>query len=531
MPDLVPIRRALLSVSDKTGIVEFARALAALSVELVSTGGTARALADAGLTVTPVERVTGFPEMMDGRVKTLHPAIHGGILALRDNPDHAEAMRRHTIGPIDLVCVNLYPFERTIAKPGVARDEAVEQIDIGGPAMVRSAAKNHEWVAVVSDPADYRRVLDVIERTGGATTRALRTDLAAAAFAHTSAYDAAVAAYLLGTSGERFPLQLRLVCERRAQLRYGENPHQAAAAYAFSAWTGPSVVTAEQLHGKPLSYNNLLDAAAALDLALMLAACDSGRVGACVVKHTNPCGAALADDATLAVELAIAGDPLAGYGGIVALSAEVDAAAAERLCAEDAFFEVVVAPSFEWAALERLRERWKNLRILQTGRGARPFGTLEARSIAGGLLLQERDDRPGDTTSWVHAAGPSPTPERLAEARALEAVVRALSSNAVAIGGTAPEGGGVRLFGAGAGQMDRLASCRIAAEKAGVLSRGAIAVSDAFFPFPDGPRVLIDAGVTMIVHPGGSRRDAETFTLCQDRGVTCVTTGIRRFRH
>ncbi|HRQ74204.1 MAG TPA: bifunctional phosphoribosylaminoimidazolecarboxamide formyltransferase/IMP cyclohydrolase [Phycisphaerales bacterium] len=531
MPDLVPIRRALLSVSDKTGIVEFAHALAALGAELISTGGTARSLAAAGLTVTPVERVTGFPEMMDGRVKTLHPAIHGGILALRDHPDHAEAMRSHAIGAIDLVCVNLYPFERTIAGPGVTRDEAIEQIDIGGPAMVRSAAKNHEWVAVVTDPADYSRVLHEIERSGGATTRALRADLAAAAFAHTSAYDASIAAYLRGAGAERFPAHLRLAFERRAELRYGENPHQAAAAYALPAWTGPSVVTADQLHGKPLSYNNLLDAAAALDLALMLSACDDGRVGACVVKHTNPCGAALAESATLAVELAIAGDPLAGYGGIVALSAEVDASAAERLCGDDAFFEVVVAPSFEWAALERLRERWKNLRLLQTGRGTRPFGTLEARTVAGGLLVQERDDRPGDTASWVHAAGPAPTPERLAHARALDAVVRALSSNAVAIGGAAPEGGGVRLFGAGAGQMDRLASCRIAAEKAGVLARGAIAASDAFFPFPDGPSALIDAGVTMIVHPGGSKRDAETLTLCQERGVTCLTTGLRRFRH
>ena len=531
MPDLVPIRRAILSVSDKTGIVEVARALAAHGAELISTGGTARALTDAGLTVTPVERVTGFPEMMDGRVKTLHPAIHAGLLALRDHPDHAEAMRRHAIDAIDLVCVNLYPFERTIARPGVARDEAVEQIDIGGPAMVRSAAKNHEWVAVVTDPADYPRVLEEVERSGGATTRALRADLAAAAFAHVSAYDAAIAAYLRGTSNEPFPVHLRLAFERSAELRYGENPHQAAAAYALPAWTGPSVVTAEQLHGKPLSYNNLLDAAAALDLALMLAACDPDRVGACVVKHTNPCGAALADDAALAVELAIAGDPLAGYGGIVALSAEVDAAAAERLCGEDAFFEVVVAPSFEWAALERLRERWKNLRLLRTGAGIRPPRTLEARTIAGGLLVQERDDRPGDPAAWTHAAGPAPTPDQLAAARVLDAIVRALSSNAVAIGGAAPEGGGVRLFGAGAGQMDRLASCRIAADKAGVLARGAIAASDAFFPFPDGPRALIDAGVAMIVHPGGSKRDDETFTLCQDHGVTCMTTGIRRFRH
>ncbi|MBL8990348.1 MAG: bifunctional phosphoribosylaminoimidazolecarboxamide formyltransferase/IMP cyclohydrolase, partial [Phycisphaerae bacterium] len=399
MADLVPIRRALLSVSDKAGLLDFARGLHALDVTLVSTGGTARALTEAGLPVTPVERVTGFPEMMDGRLKTLHPRVHGGILAVRDDPAHRAAMREHGIEPIDLVCVNLYPFGATVARPGSTLADAIENIDIGGPAMVRSAAKNHADVAVVTDPGQYARVLDDLSRSSGCTSLRLRRDLAAAAFAHTAAYDAAIAAHLAGAfadgpvGGDRFAERLVLRYERAQALRYGENPHQRAAVYRDPAWRGPSVVGARQLHGKELSYNNINDAAAALDLALALSTVVGGAPAAAVIKHANPCGAATGGSALAAVDRAIAGDPLAAFGGIVASSAPIDEAAAARLTHTDVFLEVLLAPRFEPAALEMLRARSANIRLLEFAgpvNGA-PGGTLTYRSFTGGLLAQEAD--------------------------------------------------------------------------------------------------------------------------------------------
>ena len=558
-PNLTPIRTALLSVSDKTNLVPFATALSQMGVRLISTGGTAKALADAGLAVTPVEQLTGFPEGLDGRVKTLHPKVHGGLLFIRGNPDHEAFCRTHNIEPIDLLVINLYPFQQTVARPGVTLDEAIENIDIGGPAMLRAAAKNHAHVAVVTSPSQYDQVLTELREHNTRTTLALRQQLALAVYAHTAAYDAAITAYLSQQyepkpegAAAHFPANLRLAYTKAADLRYGENPHQSAALYRDDTFTSPSIVTARQLHGKELSYNNINDAASVLETVrslheLILAESErstqggEGGAAACIVKHSTPCGCARASTAAAAIDAAIAGDPLAAYGGILAINTTIDQPAAERLCAPGTFFEVLVAPAYTDDALATLRARWQNLRILQTtpfppspssSIAHCPFPIAsEFRTIPGGLLLQTRDTILPDPTRWTHAAGPAPTDAQLRAAAFLEIVCRAALSNAVVIGGHDPQGDRVRLFGVGAGQVDRLTSCRIAVQKAGDLARGGVAFSDAFFPFDDGPRVLIDAGVTTIVHPGGSKRDADTFALCNARGVTCLTTGIRHFRH
>ena len=531
VPDLVPIRRALLSVSDKSGLLELARALVSRNVEILSTGGTARFLRDAGVMTTPVEAVTGFPEIMGGRVKTLHPAIHGGLLALTDDADHREAMRLHAIEPIDLVCVNLYPFEATVAAGEVSFEQAVEQIDIGGPSMIRSAAKNARRLVVATDPVQYGEILEELDANSGATTRALRMKLMRAAFERTSRYDAAIAAYLgaENTGDTLFPESLERRWTKAADLRYGENPHQAAALYRDPSHAGASLATARQLHGKELSYNNVADAAAALELVIDLRRAASAPA-ACVIKHANPCGAAAAADVAGAVRAAMEGDPLASFGGIVALSDPVDEAAARELAGDDAFLEVVVAPAFSAGAIDVLRARWSNVRLLEVGDlGAVGPAGPEVRTFRGGALAQSSDAQATDPSAWTHAAGPAATPEALAAASVVWTTAKHLRSNAVAIGGPRPNG--AMLFGAGAGQMDRVAACRNAVQKAGERARGAIAASDAFFPFSDGPEVLISAGVTMIVHPGGSKRDAETFDLCNARGVTCLLTGVRHFKH
>ncbi len=528
MPDLVKVSRALLSVSDKRGLVEFARALVDLGVEIVSTGGSARVLAEAGVPVREVADLTGFPEIMGGRVKTLHPKIHGAVLARRDA--HAEELRRHAIEPIDLVCVNLYPFVQTVAEQGVTHDEAVEQIDIGGPCLIRAGAKNHDWVVCVTDPGQYALVVDALRAHDGCTPLHLRRALAREAFAHTSIYDAHIAAYLARDGGEAFGPTLSVCAHRVQELRYGENPHQHGALYRTDGAERPSIVTARQLHGKALSYNNILDADAALALAMDLHVLEPHRACACVVKHTNPCGFAIADTPADAVARAIAGDPQAAFGGILALSVPVDDEACERICAPDAFFEVLIAPGCDAGALDRLRARWKNLRLLEVG--ALPAcvqDRCDVRSVAGGLLVQTHDTRMPDPRAWKHVAGPPPDAQDLRCAAAIELGVRALTSNAIAIGGS--ENSDIQLYGAGSGQMDRVTACRLAVEKAGDRAHNAVAVSDAFFPFPDGPALLIDAGVRMIVHPGGSRRDQETIDLCEQRGVTCCLTGVRRFRH
>lgn len=524
---LVRVARALISVSDKAGIVAFASQLAEMGVEIVSTGGTAETLRNAGIDVVAIKEVTGFPEMMDGRVKTLHPLIHGGLLARRDLPHHTRAMKEHGIPPIDLVCVNLYPFEETIAKDGVTDAEAIEQIDIGGPSMVRSAAKNHPFVAIVTDPSQYEEVLDELEDHAGSTTMALRRRLASAAFTRTAQYDAAISAWMTRDDSPMAP-QRSIALTKVDDLRYGENPHQNAALYKLANSPSGTLIDAQQLHGKPLSYNNLNDASAALETVRAMARVSGVRHAACVVKHTNPCGAASADSVHSAVDRAIAGDPMAAYGGILACASAIDLAAAQRIAADGTFFEVVIAPSFESDALTLLRERWKNVRLLAMG-DAVPNITTETKWLPGGMLVQDRDLTVPDPSQWTHAAGPEPTSEQLNAAAMLECVCRALSSNAVLLGGL--DNGAARLFGAGAGQMDRVASCLGAVRKAADLAKGSIALSDAFFPFDDGPKILIDAGVSMIVHPGGSKRDSDTFELCDQHGVSCMTSGVRHFRH
>ncbi|MBL9149177.1 MAG: bifunctional phosphoribosylaminoimidazolecarboxamide formyltransferase/IMP cyclohydrolase [Phycisphaerae bacterium] len=531
------ITRALLSVSDKTDLIPFARALADFGVELVSTGGTAATLSAAGIPVTPIEKLTGFPEILDGRVKTLHPAVHGGLLYRRDIPAHVQQASAHGIAPIDLVCVNLYPFERTIRKEGVREDEAIEQIDIGGPSMLRSAAKNFGAVTVVTSASQYDRVIEEMREHKGCTTLTLRREFASAVFARTAEYDAAIATWMSQRAGQGedgpmrpFPDVLRLTYVAHGDLRYGENPHQLAAVYRDPSSNEPSVVTAELLAGKPLSYNNLLDASAALELVQDLRDLFGDQFAACVVKHTNPCGAAVAKTATEAFLRAYAGDPLAAYGGIVAVSGPIDVACAEAIATGDRFLEVIVAERFEPDAVRVLSERWKNARLLATGPlRPTPASATTYRSVPGGLLAQERDTRPTTPRDLTHSAGPEANDALAQDAAFLMTVVKHLKSNAVCIGADR------QLFGAGAGQMDRLAACRNAVEKAGMRLRDPnvrpVAASDAFFPFDDGPKVLIDAGVKAIVHPGGSKRDGDTFALCNAKNVICWVTGVRHFRH
>ena len=562
MATTLTFRRALLSVSDKTGLDILARFLHDDGAEIISTGGTATAIEALGIPVTRVEDVTGFPEIMDGRVKTLHPKIHAGLLARRDLPDHVGALVDHEIKPIDLLVVNLYPFEKTVANPDVSLEDAIENIDIGGPAMIRAAAKNHEHVAVVTDPSQYA---DLIEDYGrdDCCTPEFRRRLAAAAFARTAAYDAAITNYLFAReddarpigsteaddAGTALPWKLALPLTKVRSLRYGENPHQDAGVYALD---GPQfqgnaehrvpdhargLAFAPPLHGKPLSYNNLLDANASLALARELFALDPSRHAAVVVKHTNPCGAAVADSALACVDGALAGDPLAAYGGILATTSRLDRDAAERLAARGTFLEVIIAAGFEDEAMDVLTRRSKSVRLLEVEPRVAPAGTrVEARTslraIDGGFLVQTCDTVRTPTDEWTLAAGEAADDATLGAAEIVWTICKHLSSNAIAIGGPDPEREGrVRLFGAGAGQMDRVASCRIAVEKAGERAAGAIAASDAFFPFPDGPGILADAGIRAIVHPGGSKRDAETFDLCRERGVACYTTGVRHFRH
>ena len=548
MTGTVRIRRALVSVSDKTGLEAFARALVEGGAEIVSTGGTAAALARAGIPCVPIEELTGFPEMMDGRVKTLHPRVHGGLLAVRDDPAHVAAMEAHGIRPIDLVCVNLYPFESTVAKPGIAEHEAVEQIDIGGPSMVRSAAKNHASVAVVTDPAQYDAVAGELRAHGGCTTLALRRRLANAAFARTAEYDAAIARWMgsngfageaaggdgaaRGAGADELPPEFTVRLARTESLRYGENPHQRGAVYRDIDAVGAGIVGARMLHGKQLSYNNLLDASAALTLVADLASQLPMGAACAVIKHTNPCGAAVAGTVLESFERAWAGDPLAAFGGIVAFGSEVDAETARAMAEGERFVEVVIAPGYAPEALAVLQGRWKNARLLETGPVAAAVAGMRAmRTIPGGMLVQDRDAVPIDGRAFVHAAGPAPSDALRWDAAVMFTVAKHLTSNAVCIGADGA------LWGAGAGQMDRVASCRNAVEKARarLASRApgavAVAASDAFFPFADGPGLLADAGVGCIVHPGGSKRDQDTLDLCNARGITCLLTGTRHFRH
>jgi phosphoribosylaminoimidazolecarboxamide formyltransferase/IMP cyclohydrolase len=526
-----PVRRALLSVADKTGLVELARGLADLGVELVSTGGTARALAAAGLAVREVADVTGFPELLEGRVKTLHPAVHAGILARRDVPGHLETLRRHGIAPIDLVAVNLYPFEATIARPGVAFEEAVEQIDVGGPAMIRAAAKNHAAVVVLVDPSQYGPVLAELRAAEGRVSPTTRRRLALEAFRRTAQYDAAIAAWLRGPGATpppiaaeplRFPPVLRLEAERLLALRYGENPHQAAALYR-PLGAGPAAPAARQLHGPELSYNNLLDVSGALGVLL-----EFEEPAAVVVKHTNPCGAAVGPDVVTAFERARASDPVSIYGGIVGVNRPVD----RRLVAALAgiLLEVLLAPAFEPDALETLRATKKKLRVLQVPCDAASWARrpLEVRSVLGGLLVQEADLADLDPGTLKVVSRRAPTEAEWRALRFAWRVAKHVKSNAIVL--ASPE----QVLGVGAGQMSRVDAARLAVMRAGDHGHrlsGAAAASDAFFPFRDGLDVVARAGVSAAIHPGGSIRDDEVVAAADEHGLALVTTGVRHFRH
>jgi phosphoribosylaminoimidazolecarboxamide formyltransferase/IMP cyclohydrolase len=514
-PERLPIRRALVSVFDKQGLDRLAAALGAGGVEVVSTGSTAAALEAHGLRVTRVEELTGFPELLDGRVKTLHPRVHAGLLADRARPAHQAELDAAGIAPFDLVVVNLYPFEATVADPDVDPALAVERIDVGGPAMVRAAAKNHAWVAVVCDPADYSTVESAL--SAGGTTLADRRALAAKAFARTAAYDTAVATWM-GAGDEGFPDPLVVEGRLRQALRYGENPHQGAAFYAVEGPAGPwGLGAATQVAGKELSYNNLLDA----DAALALAAEHMGRPFATIVKHTNPCGAAFGATLEEAYTGALEGDPVSAFGGVVGLSRPLDAATAKRIAG--IFTEVVVAPGFDEEALATLADK-KSLRLVRVDL-ARPDGWLAVRSVAGGLLAQEPDPGADDPAGWALRAGDPPDPALLADLALAWSVAGHVKSNAIVL---ARDG---RVVGVGAGQQSRVDSVRIAVAKAGERAQGAAAGSDAFFPFPDGVEALAAAGVRAVAQPGGSVRDPEVTAAAVAAGIAMLHTGRRHFRH
>ncbi len=513
------IRTALLSVFDKTGIVDFGRKLSSLGIEILSTGGTAKALRDAGVAITEVSEYTGSPEIMDGRVKTLHPKIHGGLLCVRDSREQSAQAEKHGIRMIDLLAVNLYPFLEVVAKPDVAFEEAIENIDIGGPAMIRSAAKNHRYVTVVTDPADYDRVADDLRRREGATSEMLRRELAVKAYTSTARYDGAIASYLGGR--EEFPDLLTLQYEKIDDLRYGENPHQRGAAYRATARSGPSVAHAAFLGGKELSYNNLLDLDSALELARELR-----RAACAIVKHNNPCGAGCADTALEAYRKALEGDPVSAYGGLIAFNAIVDLPAAEAIAVKESFFEGIVAPQYARGAVELLRDRtkWgKNLRILEAGPDLKPApGAVLVRSVRDGLLVQTPDDA---LTAELKAAHGEVDDALRRDLLFAWTVAKHVRSNAIVLAR------GEKVVGVGAGQMSRLDSAHLAVRKAGERARGAVAASDAFFPFPDALETLLDAGVCAVIQPGGSIRDEEVVAVARKRGVPMLLSGMRHFRH
>jgi phosphoribosylaminoimidazolecarboxamide formyltransferase/IMP cyclohydrolase len=526
----VHIRRALLSVSDKAGLADLGKALAARGVELVSTGGTAKALRDAGLSVLDVSELTGFPEMMDGRVKTLHPKVHGGLLAVRDNPEHAQAMADHAIGAIDLVVVNLYPFEATVAK-GAGRDEVIENIDIGGPSMVRSAAKNHAFVTIVTDPADYPALLAELGEADGATRLPFRKLMAARAFAQTAAYDGRISQWFACTDQQQtFPEMLALAGRRSAELRYGENPHQSAALYLPVGPHIRGIAQAQQLQGKELSYNNYNDADAALEL---VAEFRGSAPAVVIVKHANPCGVAQASSLFEAWEGALACDDVSAFGGIVAVNTRLDAATAEAI--SKIFTEVVIAPEVDDAAREIFAKK-KNLRLLVTGDLPDPRRSgLTVRGITGGLLVQTRDNGCITAADLKVVTKRAPTDQELKDCLFAWTVARHVKSNAIVYAKN-----GITA-GIGAGQMNRRDSSRIAAMKAAEAAekfgwsaprtRGSAVASDAFFPFADGLLAAAEAGATAVIQPGGSIRDDEVIAAADEHGLAMVFTGMRHFRH
>ncbi|MFH0965727.1 MAG: bifunctional phosphoribosylaminoimidazolecarboxamide formyltransferase/IMP cyclohydrolase [Planctomycetota bacterium] len=517
------IRRALVSVSDKAGIDQFAKGLAQMGVEILSTGGTAALLSQKGVPVVPIERFTGFPEIMDGRVKTLHPKVHGGILNIRDNPEHQRAKKELGILDVDLVAVNLYPFEATVAKPGVAMEQAIENIDIGGPSMIRSAAKNHAYVAVVTDPSDYETVLQEMRDNDGALGLATRQKLARKAFALTARYDAAISRFLNARAEDRFPGNLTLSFALREKLRYGENPAQEAAFYVEPDVRSKCVAAAKQLSGKELSYNNILD----LDSAWGLVAEFDGPALA-VIKHNNPCGAARAPSLRQAAEKAFACDPVSAFGGIVAASGPVDVPLAEFLAAEDRFLEAVIAPAFEPAAVDILtgRPKWgKSVRLMSLEGVEGPFRGMDYRRVRGGLLVQDYDDRCETRDRFQVVSKKKPSDRELADLEFAWAVAKHVRSNAIVLACDAA------TVGVGAGQMSRIDAAELAIKKAGSRAKGSVLASDAFFPFDDCVRAAGRAGITAVAHPGGSRADSDVLAAADELAIVLVLTGNRHFRH
>ena len=522
-----PVRRALLSVSDKTGIEDFARRLAGAGVELVSTGGTAKLLREAGLAVRDVSELTGFPEMMDGRVKTLHPKVHGGLLALRDDAGHVASMKEHDIAEIDLLVVNLYPFEATAAR-GAGYKECVENIDIGGPAMIRAAAKNHGFVGVVTDPADYEFILEEIEKTGGLSLE-LKRRLAASAYARTAAYDAAIATWFAGELGETYPKTIAFAGALKQSLRYGENPHQTAAFYATGE-KRPGVATARQVQGKELSYNNLNDTDAAYECVAEFGA-EAPAVA--IIKHANPCGVAVGASLVEAYEKALLCDPVSAFGGVIALNGKLDRATAEKIV--EIFTEVVIAPDADEDALAVLAPK-KNVRVLIAGGLPDPAAPGRyVKPVAGGLLVQSRDNGVVTARDLKIVTKRQPTQDELANMLFAFKVAKHVKSNAIVYAKN------MATVGVGAGQMSRVDSSRIAARKsadaaeaAGLaepLAKGSVVASDAFFPFPDGLLAAAEAGATAVIQPGGSIRDEDVIAAADEAGLAMAFTGMRHFRH
>jgi phosphoribosylaminoimidazolecarboxamide formyltransferase/IMP cyclohydrolase len=518
------IQRAVLSVTDKTGIVEFARKLQSFQVELISTGGTAKLLREAGVRVKDISELTGFPEMMDGRVKTLHPKVHGGILHVRSNPEHVAAARQHEIQPIDMVVVNLYAFEKTASKPGVHFDEVIENIDIGGPSMVRSAAKNFRDVAIVTSPDDYDPIAQEMAGTAGELSLATRWRLAQRAFATTAAYDSAIAQTLAAVAldGERFqlpspspsgfPATMRFALNKVMDLRYGENPHQRAAMYSDGSSTG--VANSRQLQGKELSYNNIVDLQAAWDLAQ-----EFDETVCAIIKHTNPSGTATGQTLREAYLRALEADPVSAFGGVIGVNRVIDGAAAEEMA--KLFVEAIAAPGFDAAAREKFAAK-KNLRLVEVKAGSHPW---VLKHVSGGMLVQDADIRPLTEADLKVVSQRQPTPEEMRSLLFAWKVCKHVKSNAIVY---ARDGQSV---GVGAGQMSRVDSCKIGAMKAILPLKGTVAASDAFFPFPDGVEEIARAGATAVIQPGGSVRDQEVIDAANRLGLAMVLTGVRHFRH
>lgn len=521
--NLVKVKRALLSVSDKSGLIDFAKVLSSHGVELISTGGTAKAIKDAGLQVKDISEVTGFPEMLDGRVKTLHPVVHGGLLSLRDNKEHMETIAKHKIQPIDLVCVNLYPFEATISKPNVELEHAIENIDIGGPSMIRSASKNYRSVTVVTAASQYEAVMKEMSENAGATTFKLRQELAIEAFGNTSRYDGMIHDYLhRRLSEKKWPDIFNFSGLKVQEMRYGENPHQPAAFYLDRKNNLPTIANAKQLQGKELSYNNIMDA----DASLMIVK-EFDEPAVTIIKHTNPCGTAIGKDATEAFVKAFEADPLSAFGGIVAVNRPVNEACAKVILEKLSFFEIILAPSYDARALKAFEAR-KNLRVMSLeglGTAKEMVPGYHIRRVEGGFLLQDFDQAAEDKALYKVVTEKQPDPKLAEDMEFGWKLVKHVKSNAIVL-----VKDGVSL-GVGAGQMNRVGSLGIAIQQAGEKAKGAVMASDALLPFRDSVDACAKAGIAAIIQTGGSVRDAEVITAANEHSIPMIFTGYRHFKH